>query len=95
MIDFAGYSYAEHKASIACSHVLSGAPVLIFVHDEDGDLHFMCGENGHGVDDLHVVGLVHLSEQIRSIADIPVVKSGQAAERSEPGLPWTISPVVE
>ena len=95
MIDFAGYSYAEHKAAIACSHVLSGAPVLVFVHDEDGDIQFMCGESGHGVDDAQVVGLTHLLEHIRSMPDIPVVEPGYAAERSAPGAPWSISPVGE
>jgi hypothetical protein len=95
VIHFAGYSYAEHKATIACSHVLSGAPVLLFVHDEDGDIQFMCGESGHGVNDASVVSLTHLPEQIRSMADIPVVEPGYAAERSEPGAPWSISAVGE
>jgi len=75
--------------------VLSGAPVLLFVHDEDGDIQFMCGESGHGVNDASVVGLTHLLEQIRSMADIPVVEPGYAAERSEPGAPWSISAVGE
>lgn len=93
MIDFAGYSFAEHKAAIACSHVLSGAPVLVFVHDEDGDIQFMCGESGHSIDDAKVVGISHLLEHIRSMPDIPVVDPGHAAERSEPGAPWSVSPV--
>ncbi|MFL6793955.1 MAG: hypothetical protein ACJ8D6_02745 [Sphingomicrobium sp.] len=95
MIDFAGYSYAEHKATIACSHVLSGAPVLVFVHDEEGDIHFMCGESGHGADGCRLVGLTHLLEHIRSMPDIPVVEPGYAAERREPGAPWSVSPVSE
>jgi hypothetical protein len=69
--------------------------VVIFVHDEDGDIQFMCGESGHGVDDVHVVGLSHLLEHIRSIPDIPVVGPGYAAERSEPGATWSVSPVSE
>jgi hypothetical protein len=95
VIDFAGYSYPEHKATIVCSHILSGAPVLVFVHDEDGDIQFMCGESGHGVDDAQVVGLTHLLEHIRSMSDIPVVEPGYTAERSGPGAPWSISPLGE
>lgn len=93
MIDFAGYSYAEHKASIVCSHVVSGAAVLLFVHDEDGDIQFMCGQPAHGVDDAQLVGLTHLVEHIGSMPDIPVVEPGYAAERTAAGAPWSIIPL--
>jgi hypothetical protein len=95
VIDFAGYSYAENKATIVCSHVLDGTPVLVFVHDSDGDIQFMCGVSGHGVDDAFVVELSHLLEHIRSMSDIPVVEPGFMAERSEPGAPWSIHSVGE
>lgn len=90
MIDFAGYSYPDNKATIACSHVLNGSSVLLFVHELDGDIQFMCGEAGHEPDDAHVVGLEHLLEHIRSMADIPVVEPGFMAERSYPGAAWKI-----
>jgi len=90
MISFAGFSYPEHKATIACSHVLSGDPVLLFVHDDDGDLHFMCGASGHAVDDYSLVDLSHLSEHIRSMPDVPFVQVGYAAERSSVGAPWSV-----
>jgi hypothetical protein len=95
VIDFAGYSYPENRATIVCSHVLDGAPVLVFVHDEDEDIQLMCGESGHGVDDACVVELSHLLEHIRSMPDIPVVEPGFMAERSEPGAPWSIHSVGE
>jgi hypothetical protein len=69
--------------------------VLLFVHEEDGDIQFLCGETGHGVDDAQVVGLAHLLEHIGSMTDIPVVEPGFVAQRCRPGAPWSIRPVAE
>ena len=93
MIDFAGYSFDENKASFVCQHVLDGHPVLLFLHESEGDLQFMCGGGGHSVDNLHVVCLSHLLEQIRSMADVPVIQPGFMAERSEPGSMWKVEAI--
>jgi hypothetical protein len=53
----------------------------------------MCGESSHGVDDFHVVGLVHVLEHLRSMPDVPVVRPGFAAERNEAGAPWSVTSV--
>jgi len=91
MIDFAGYSFDDHKAAIVCQHVCEGAPVLLFVHDDDGAVHFMCGASGHDDEDLSVIGLSHLLEQIRSMPNAPIVDPGFLAERVYPGAPWTVT----
>ena len=90
MIDFAGYSFDPNKGCFVCQHVLDGHPVLLFAHDEDGEIHFMCGGKDHSVDNLHVICLSHLLEQIRSISEMPTVGPGYMAERSEPGTKWEI-----
>jgi hypothetical protein len=68
MITFGGYSYDEHKASLVCGHALSGESILSVFHDEDGDLHFSCGSDGHSVDDWQAVGLSHLASRLGAAA---------------------------
>jgi hypothetical protein len=91
MIDFGGYTYDDHKAALACQHVQEGSPVLLFVHDEDGDIHFMCGASGHNEDDLVVIDLSHMLEQMRSMSPMPIVDPGFLAERGYPGARWTVT----
>src|SRR4051794_3066519 len=72
VIEFAGYTFEEQNASIVCQHVLDGHPVLLFVHEADGDVQFMCGAAAHETDDARLVGIVELLEHLRSIANMPV-----------------------
>jgi len=95
MIDLAGYSYDDHKACIICRHVADGYPVLGFGHDEDGDLHFTCGGDGHEESDWQVVGLSHLLEQVRSMTEMPIVHAGFCAERKSPSSTWLVEPFGE
>ena len=55
----------------------------------------MPGVKSNDGGDYVVVGLSHLLEQTRSMSDIPVVESGYAAERREPGAPWSIASLTE
>jgi hypothetical protein len=93
VIEFAGYIFDDHKASLVCNHVTDGHPVLLFVHDSDGDIQFMCGAGGHEADDAKVVGISHLLEHIRSISDMPTVDPGFLAERTAPGEDWDVQPI--
>ena len=94
MIAFAGYNFDDHKAAIACRHVCDGLPVLLYVHDDEGDIHFMCGAADHLDDDLVVVGLSHLMEQVRAMSDIPTVDPGFLAERDFPGADWSVAAAI-
>lgn len=90
MIDLAGYSFQNNKASIVCTHVWNGQPVLLYLHDSDGDIQFFCGEDNHFTTAALVLGLAELEEQLRSMLDLPAVDAGQCAERSHVGGPWKI-----
>ena len=92
MIDLAGYTYDDHKASFICRHVADGHPVLGFAHDEDGDLHFTCGDYKHEESDWRVVGLVHLSELFLSMNGLPVVHAGFCVERNIDSAEWLLKP---
>lgn len=95
MIDLAGYTFPENRASIVCTHVWDGRAVLLFVHDSDGDIQFYCGEEGHSGSDALVLGLAELGGHLRSMQDIPTVKPGFFAERAHLGGAWTVQRIEE
>jgi hypothetical protein len=90
MIDLAGYTFPENRASIVCTHVWDGDPVLLFVHDSDGDIQFYCGEHSHSMSDALVLGLAEIRGHLQAMQDIPTVDPGNCAERSRSGGAWTI-----
>lgn len=90
MIKLAGYTFPENRASIVCTHVWAGRPVLVFAHDIDGDIQFLCGDDGHNGSDALVLGLAELEGQLRSMDGIPTVKPGYRAERSTIGSDWIV-----
>lgn len=90
MIDLAGYAFPDNRASIVCSHVWDGQPVLLFVHDSDGDIQFYCGAESHAMSDALVLGLAEIAGQVADMQDIPTVEPGYCAERLHLGGSWTI-----
>lgn len=92
-IDLAGYSFPENRASIVCTHVWDGRPVLLFVHDDEGDIQFYCGESGHSAADALVLGLAEIKDRLRSMGDIPTVRPGFYAERAGIGNTWIIQKI--
>ena len=78
----------NNLAVYMCSHVFDSVrPVLLVIH-EQGDFQFMCGASDHGSNDIHVVGVGHLTERdptLNQCADLP---EGSEAERSAVGSPW-------
>lgn len=90
MIDLAGYTFPENRASIVCTHVWDGHPVLLFAHDSDGDIQFYCGEYSHSMSDALVLGLAEIRGHLQLMQDIPTVAPGFCAERSRIGEAWTI-----
>ncbi|MBZ6381829.1 hypothetical protein [Sphingomonas sanguinis] len=91
-ISFAGYTFAADKGCFTCRHVKDGAPVLLFVHEADGDLQFMCGEAGHDYDSqcmfLHAH---HVLDWQPDLLSLPVVGLGYMAERLDVKSPWVVS----
>ncbi|WP_324807271.1 hypothetical protein SH584_11630 [Sphingomonas sp. LY29] len=90
MITFGGYSNDEHKASLVCRHVLSGESILSVFHDEDGDLHFSCGSDGHSVDDWQVVGLSHLASRLGALEAFPALPPETTACRVSKDDRWRV-----
>jgi hypothetical protein len=90
MIDLAGYTFPESRASIVCTHVWDGHPVLLYAHDSDGDIQFYCGEYSHSMSDALVLGLAEIRGHLQSMQDIPTVDPGCCAERSRMGGAWMI-----
>ncbi|MDR7156619.1 hypothetical protein J2W40_003464 [Sphingobium xenophagum] len=90
MINVAGYAFPENRASIVCTHVWRGSPVLLFAHDSDGDIQFYCGEESHSMSDALVLGLAEIRDHLRSMEDIPIVRPGYYAERATVGGAWNL-----
>lgn len=90
-ISFAGYTFNDDKGCFACQHVLDGAPVLLFSHEADGDLQFMCGESGHDGDSCCLLHTAHLLEWQPDLLTLPTVDFGFEAERANVSSPWIVS----
>jgi hypothetical protein len=62
-VSFAGCTFAADKGCFTCQHFVDGAPVLLFTHEADGDLQFMCGASGQDFDkDCRWLHMTHLLE---------------------------------
>ena len=90
---FAGFTWEETKGCRACSHILAGLPVLLFVHEADGSLQFLCGAEGHAGDDAVWVHLNHVLDKHPDLCHMPTVDMGQESERPARGQDWTVSSI--
>ena len=90
MSNVAGYAFPESRASIVCTHVWGGLPVLLFAHDSDGDIQFYCGEENHSASEALVLGLAEIKGHLRSMEGMPTVDPGCCAERATIGGAWTV-----
>lgn len=88
MISLAGYDFAQNKACLCCVHCMAGQPVLIFFHDDDGDLQASCGSDDHGDEDWAVVDLQDIVDRHPDLRDLPTVRLGEVVERASPGEAW-------
>ena len=92
-VSLACYTFHADKGCFACGHVLAGAPVLLFVHNTDGDLQFQCGASGHGRDDINWLHAHHVLDLHPDLASLPCVDFGFEAERVAVDEPWAIYPI--
>jgi hypothetical protein len=93
-ISFAGYTFDGDKGCLACEHVLEGAaPVLLFVHEADGDLQFLCGALGHEWNRARALHAAHLLDWHPDLLTLPTVEFGFEAERADANSPWIVSPI--
>jgi hypothetical protein len=92
-VSFAGYTFDIDKGCFACSHVMAGQPVLLFCHEADGDLQFMCGSVSHESDDYAWMHTTHVLEKHPSLYDLPTVNFGFLAERGTQSDEWVVAPI--
>jgi hypothetical protein len=73
-----------------CTHVFEGThPVLLIVHEKDGDWSFVCGEpHQDTAESYRVVGVGHLIARDPSLNQCADLPEGWEAERSAMGQPW-------
>lgn len=95
MIDLAGYTFPDNRASIVCRHVWEGRPILLFAHDDDGDIQFYCGDDGHSGADALVLGLAEIADWLRSMDDLPTVRPGFYAQRPAVEIAWSVHRIEE
>ena len=86
-ISFAGYIFDDDKGCFACQHVVNGAPVLLFVHEADGDLQFRCGASGHDYDHCRLLHVAHVLEWQPDLLLLPTIDFGFEAERADVNSP--------
>ena len=91
-ISFAGYTFNGDKGCFTCQHVMDGTPVLLFVHEPDGDLQFMCGASDHDfAEQCKFLHTAHVLEWQPDLLLLPTVDFGFEAERSDVSSPWVVS----
>jgi hypothetical protein len=81
---------AGNLKAYVCTHIFDKAkPVLLVVHDKDGDWSFVCGDAHEDTAEAYrVVGVGHLTSgdpELNQCADLP---AGFEAERSAVGQVW-------
>jgi hypothetical protein len=84
----------EHRTIvIVCGHVFKAErEVALVLHDSDGIWQLVCGANDHPEDcsDFEPVGLEHLLERQRNLADVLDLPSGSIAEFDADGWIRTV-----
>ncbi len=70
---------------------MGGAPVLAFFHDDEGDVHFSCGADGHSEVDWMVVDIEDVVDRNCDLLALPTVRMGEVAERSAKGEAWVVA----
>jgi len=64
--------------------------VRLVVYERDGDLCFLCGDDGHETDKSELAGLIHVLEHHPEIADLPSLQIGEWAEKPADNSSWIV-----
>ena len=89
-ISIAEYTFSGSKGCYVCQHILEGAAVLLFVHEDDVTLQFLCGAEGHSKDDRRWVHLSHVLSLQPDLRLLPKVHFGHEAERVDQKSNWQV-----
>jgi hypothetical protein len=91
-VDVAGYRFISNTACIVCVHVMDGQPILLFTHDSDGDLQFLCGASDHVTEDGRIDCLHCLIQAHPEVSTLPRVDLGMRAWRDDGATVWAVEP---
>ena len=93
-ITIAGYDVPSDRAAIVCKHIVEKADILLFSHDGDGTMQFLCGCEP-SVDNGRVAHVGHVLEQHPDLGHLPLIQPGYEAERASTTSPWIVSRSIE
>ena len=79
--------------TVVCGHVENGSEVRLFSHEFEGDLVISCGDEGHGMEDWHLAGLLRMTELHPALTELPEVGPGREATRRDGQTNWVVSDI--
>lgn len=83
----------SNRATFVCQHVFDRSRSMDYVC-YDGDIIVTCSGSDHNFansKEVHIVGLGHLTARDPTLLDIPELRMGAWAERSENDRRWRVS----
>ena len=83
----------KNPMGLICTHCERGdKPILLVAYTaSDGVFQFLCGEDGHGVDDADPIHLHHVVSDDPSVACLLGIERTFEAERASINHPWTMN----
>ena len=81
-----------HLPAYICSHVFRNErPILLVVHNRNGDWKFLCGESHDNGEPPEVVGVEHLLDRDSSLEKLHDLPLGWSAKRQDTQSEWRLS----
>lgn len=79
----------SNLAVYVCNHVFEKTrEIKLVAHEYGGDWQFLCGEEDHDGQDVHVVGVGHLTGRDKTLYQVEDLPEGWEAERNDSNSPW-------
>ncbi len=80
-----------NKPVVCCYHVLHNSPILLVIHDGDGDWQFLCGKDGHTQQDVKIVALKQIVTIDPSLNTLYKMPKKRTAKRPNAAAEWEVS----
>ena len=80
---------SRHLGVFICGHIFRDErPVLLVIHETDGDWQLLCGGDHDVGETPHVVGVGHLLDRDPSLQELADLPLGWEAERESADASW-------
>ncbi|HTK19392.1 MAG TPA: hypothetical protein VL442_07765 [Mucilaginibacter sp.] len=80
-----------NTACFVCDHVMNrNRPILMVIHNIDGDWQFVCGLSDHDNSNIRIISLQQAAEIDPSINDIYEIPAGVGADRESVNGKWEL-----